>query len=273
MPSFRKSFTHLFLFILLSMGDGLYANTDEPTTAISRYARLATGPTIAQHDLLSAIVEQEFTKDITRVGDALRKLLATQGMTLETPTEAYPYQAVLYLLPLPETHRTLGPMAVGQALELLGGDGFKIALNPITRTVGYRLDPDFQHFIEAGLALTAVEQWTKNTPTPDDESRSTPELQSYGPVHPGETLSRLVSNLLPPGVTLDQGLVAVFQRNPHAFVSDNMNRLSVGVTLFLPAGDTWTTLGPAEATHFVEQHYRTWLENMEKATNLEAKTR
>jgi len=60
-------------------------------------------------------------------------------------------------------------------------------------------------------------------------------------VKPGDTLSRIARQHKDDTVSLDQMLVALFNRNPEAFSGENMNRLRAGRILRLPE--------PSEAAH------------------------
>lgn len=54
-------------------------------------------------------------------------------------------------------------------------------------------------------------------------------------VRRGDTLGAIAQRTLPPAVSLEQMLVAMFQANPQAFIQNNMNLLRSGAVLSVPA--------------------------------------
>jgi len=71
-------------------------------------------------------------------------------------------------------------------------------------------------------------------------------------VKPGDTLSRVASKTLAPGVSLDQMLVGLYRNNPDAFINENMNRLKAGAVLQVPGGETLTGISPDEARQVIQ---------------------
>lgn len=65
----------------------------------------------------------------------------------------------------------------------------------------------------------------------------------YGPVRPGETLSRIAAKVRAPGTSLQQTMRAIFLANPAAFINNNMNLLKTGHRLRIPASEQ--TVAPA----------------------------
>lgn len=85
----------------------------------------------------------------------------------------------------------------------------------------------------------------KEAKAPSKEAPSTTEGEVK--VRRGDTLGKVASRHLAPGVTLDQMLVALYRANPQAFIGDNMNRLKAGAVLRVPAVSEATALSSAEA--------------------------
>ena len=104
---------------------------------VGRYATVATVPTEAQARLLSAIVHVEFPGSVTRVGQAINHLLQPSGYRLSPQHAAEPTRQSLLNLPLPEPHRTLGPMPLKTALETLAGPVFRLVEDPVHRLVSF----------------------------------------------------------------------------------------------------------------------------------------
>lgn len=69
---------------------------------------------------------------------------------------------------------------------------------------------------------------------------------SYGPVRAGETLLIVARTVNPQGVMQEQTAVALYDRNPSAFVNGDINALRKGVTLKVPTPDEIKSIsGPA----------------------------
>jgi pilus assembly protein FimV len=102
------------------------------------------------------------------------------------------------------------------------------------------------------------------TPAPAPESRpaatrapapaarpAASQVDSYE-VRRGDTLTRIASQTLRPGVSLDQMLVALFRSNPQAFMNDNMNRLRAGAVLQVPSAGDAQGVPAAEARQVIQ---------------------
>jgi len=71
-------------------------------------------------------------------------------------------------------------------------------------------------------------------------------------VRDGDSLSRIAGRTQRPGVSLDQMLASLYQANPDAFISSNINRLKSGVVLAVPSADTAKAVTPAEARQLIQ---------------------
>ena len=71
-------------------------------------------------------------------------------------------------------------------------------------------------------------------------------------VKPGDSLSRIASRTLRPGVSLDQMLVSLYRGNPEAFLDNNMNRLKSGVVLSVPGADAAKMIPTPEARQVIQ---------------------
>ena len=70
-------------------------------------------------------------------------------------------------------------------------------------------------------------------------------------VKPGDSASKIASNVKPSDVSLDQMLVALIRSNPDAFMNGNLNRLRAGAVMDLPSADQAKSVGTTEATQIV----------------------
>ena len=220
-----------------------------------------------QTELLQSIVDIQIPERITTVGQALEYLLQPYGFQLQDDEDSANEQILLFTLNLPRPHRAIGPITLFDALALFGGKSFTVKINPVTRRVSYTLKTSYRQYISENDVETARRQWLALKAT---EARSKPQetdsplaeevlVYGYGPVKPGETLGEIASYFKLNGLSLDQGLVALFQANPDAFANDNMNHLREGALLTVPAFDQSNALPKQEASHLVDQHYREWI--------------
>lgn len=65
---------------------------------------------------------------------------------------------------------------------------------------------------------------------------SAEEINTYGPIKPGELLWKIATKISPPSINRYQVIIALHQKNPHAFsVFCNMNSLKIGAILEIPS--------------------------------------
>ncbi|MCM8593751.1 FimV/HubP family polar landmark protein [Accumulibacter sp.] len=77
-------------------------------------------------------------------------------------------------------------------------------------------------------------------------------------VKPGDTLTRIASELRPEGISLDQMLLGLFQANPHAFDQGNINRLKAGKILSIPDQASLAAIPRGEARTTVVAQSADW---------------
>ncbi len=239
----------------------------------SRYLSAQVGPEDAQIDLLKSIVDIRVPEKITTVGGALDYLLRPYGFQLDDYHEADDQpeadeQYLLLVLTLPEPHRNLGSMTLMDALTTLGGKSFRPLINPVKRSVRYQLREGFGQFATAEDMEVAKQEWLDQKEITSLSSKEPGEIlvaqqehQTYVPVQRGDSLSHIANQLGFSGMTIDQVLVYLFRANPHAFSNDNMNHLLAGETLKIPPVNLETLPAAFEASQFVDEHYRLWIQS------------
>ena len=114
------------------------ARAEEVTVA--RYSTLPLAPTSAQQDPLSEIVIERFDDTVTRIGEALEATLAPSGYRLAAEDNADPQREILLALPLPEAHRTIGPLPRREILAVLAGPVWILIEDPVHRLVSFDRD-------------------------------------------------------------------------------------------------------------------------------------
>jgi type IV pili sensor histidine kinase/response regulator len=100
---------------------------------IGRYSIVAPVPSEAQRDPLKTLVRITFPRTTRTVGGALRHLLARSGWALANAANADPSLTTLLALPLPETQRHLGPVALIDAVQVLCGNAYDVVIDPVHR--------------------------------------------------------------------------------------------------------------------------------------------
>ena len=105
--------------------------------AVARYSTIRAVPTVAQQDPLAASVRTTLPPSVVRVGEAIAALLAPSGYRLADVQAAGPDRETLLALPLPESHRDLGPMPLRLALATLAGPAFVLVEDPVHRLVSF----------------------------------------------------------------------------------------------------------------------------------------
>lgn len=129
--------TLLGMFCLCIISSSAFASHlhDGQQVRVNRYTLVDSTPTLGQLNLMSVMIDVTFSQEVKTVGQAIQKLLSVHGFKLGEIHAGSYSQYVLFLLPLPEVHRQIGPLRLETALKVLGGDGFELKVNPITREV------------------------------------------------------------------------------------------------------------------------------------------
>jgi type IV pili sensor histidine kinase/response regulator len=116
---------------------------------VGRYSVIAPVPEPSQRNPLKTIVRVSFPPTVQQVGEALRYLLARSGWRLADPRNSDPTVRDLLRLPLPETQRTLGPVALIDAIRVLCGPAYDPVLDPVHRLVSCELKPEFSSLVSS----------------------------------------------------------------------------------------------------------------------------
>jgi len=104
---------------------------------VGRYSMTSATPTVAQKDILATALTVLFPERIQTVGEAIRYLLQRSGYRLASAEAIGPDTVSLFALPLPAVHRSLGPMTLKEALEILVGPGFHLVQDPVHRLITF----------------------------------------------------------------------------------------------------------------------------------------
>ncbi len=111
---------------------------------IGRYSVVSATPTTAQENILAVMVTITMPAPIQTVGDAINHLLTPSGYSLAQFDAQGPEVIQILSLPLPDVHRSLGPMSLQDALLTLASPAFRLYTDPVHRLIAYDLKPDYQ---------------------------------------------------------------------------------------------------------------------------------
>lgn len=113
----------------------------------------------------------------------------------------------------------------------------------------------------------AVEAGGREPPPVRSRGRKLPEaapssaLSAAAPVRrvrPGETLYRIALEAKPAHIQVEQMLLALYRRNPEAFLGGNLNRLRAGAVLQMPDEATLSEMTPDDVRKIVAGHHYAW---------------
>ncbi|MDR2239299.1 MAG: hypothetical protein LBE33_02545 [Zoogloeaceae bacterium] len=88
----------------------------------------------------------------------------------------------------------------------------------------------------------------------DKAADKAPKAGQERKVQKGEYLRKIAAETRPEGVSLDQMLVAIFNRNKDAFIGNNMNRLKAGKILTIPEPEAVAAVNEREARKTISAH-------------------
>jgi len=99
------------------------------------------------------------------------------------------------------------------------------------------------------------------------ELRAAQSSGIYGPVRRGETLWSLAGIYLPPGIIVNQMMIAMYRANPGAF-NGNINLLLEGALLRIPGSSEASQVDPNEASQEAIRQTQEWQENITQTAGL-----
>ncbi len=104
---------------------------------VGRYSQYSATPNAAQIDLLATAITVQFPERIQTIGEAIPYLLQRSGYRLAAAKSIGPDTAILFALPLPAVHRSMGPMTLKDTLETLAGPAFHLVQDPVHRLITF----------------------------------------------------------------------------------------------------------------------------------------
>ena len=117
---------------------------------VGRYSELTAVPSPGQANPLQTLISVTFPSQIQTVGAALNHVLARSGWALAPNAASDPTLPRLMRLPLPESQRSLGPIALMDALGVLCGEAYSVVVDPIHRLVSCELRARYADLVQLG---------------------------------------------------------------------------------------------------------------------------
>ncbi|HZD20386.1 MAG TPA: FimV/HubP family polar landmark protein [Burkholderiales bacterium] len=105
----------------------------------------------------------------------------------------------------------------------------------------------------------AEEKPAEEKPAAEKPAAPKPAGNNYE-VKRGDTLGAIAKANLPPGVSLNQMLIAIFRANEDAFIRGNVNLVRTGRILNMPEPDSIGTVDRDEANRLVKEQHDQWME-------------
>ena len=101
----------------------------------------------------------------------------------------------------------------------------------------------------------AKEEPAKEEPAKEELAKEPPGAEpKIHEVMKGDTLGKIARDNLPPGITLNQMLVAIYRANQDAFIRENVNLVRAGRILNIPTAEEIGTVDVVEANRVVRAH-------------------
>ncbi|WOY03077.1 PFGI-1 class ICE element type IV pilus protein PilL2 [Dickeya fangzhongdai] len=123
----------------------IYQNRTPEVVRYDRYTLVNTRPADAQRDPLNQIIDITMPASIVKsVGDGFRYLLLESGYSL-CPSSS-PVFSELLSRPLPAVQRTVGPVRLSEALQIVAGQAWRLRVDEVNREVCFVLRDEYRSF-------------------------------------------------------------------------------------------------------------------------------
>lgn len=136
--------------------DDLYRNRTPEVVRYDRYTLVSTRPADAQLDPLNQMVDITMPAQLVNtVGEGFRYLLLESGYSLcSATTSAF---SELLSRPLPAVQRTIGPLKLSEALQVVAGPAWRLKVDEVNREVCFGLRDQYRDLsAPAAVKISAV---------------------------------------------------------------------------------------------------------------------
>jgi pilus assembly protein FimV len=100
----------------------------------------------------------------------------------------------------------------------------------------------------------AKEEPAKEEPAKEETAKPSADATAQHEVKKGDTVGAIARANLPPGITLNQMLIAIYRANQDAFIRENVNLVRAGRILNLPSAQDVAGVDADEANRLVRAH-------------------
>ena len=100
----------------------------------------------------------------------------------------------------------------------------------------------------------AAQEPAKEEPAKEETAKPAAEARTQHEVKKGDTVGAIARANLPPGITLNQMLIAIYRANQDAFIRENVNLVRAGRILNLPSAQEVGGVDADEANRLVRAH-------------------
>ncbi len=108
-----------------------------------RYSYIPVKPRAEQLNPLLAVIDVQIPDNILTVKDSAQYLLQYSGYQLSQTVGYEPHLSALLRRNIPEVHRHFEQVVLRDALLALGGNGYRLLVDPVNRMVAYERDPKY----------------------------------------------------------------------------------------------------------------------------------
>jgi conjugative transfer region protein (TIGR03748 family) len=128
--------------------------TSPEVVRYDRYTLASTRPADAQRDPLNQIVEIRMPQQVVKtVGEGMRYLLLESGYSLcNGDSTVY---SELFSKPLPAVQRSVGPVRLAEALQVVAGPAWRLHVDDVNREVCFILRDQYRRFTPAQPVLSS----------------------------------------------------------------------------------------------------------------------
>ncbi|RBW47284.1 hypothetical protein DS885_03820 [Psychromonas sp. B3M02] len=193
---------------------------------LGRYTNVSITPTQQQLNPLLVVVDFEFPPQITKVGEALKLLIAPSGYRFSLSDNDISY--ILFEMPLPEIHKKLGVMTLDDAIKTLSGSGFTPVYDEGLRLLSFKSSSKSINTVNVALYKKS---WLRNKTAITPIANNYKKIVTYT-VKSGDSISKILINL---GIGYNPKIINhIVDTNPSAFINNNPNHLISGSVIGVP---------------------------------------
>ncbi|EAO6819004.1 hypothetical protein GL381_07640 [Salmonella enterica] len=122
----------------------LYQNRSPEVVRYDRYTLASTRPVDAQRDPLNQIIDIRMPAQVVNtIGEGMRYVMLESGYSLCSGEPGV--FSELFIKPLPAVQRSIGPVKLGDALQILAGPAWRMRVDDLNREICFVLRDEYRH--------------------------------------------------------------------------------------------------------------------------------